>query len=154
VNVSLVSSSLARRTTIYFGTTAVSFHIFRGSFICSAQLSATETALLNNPRNSEYKEVNNLIGRKGGIMLFMLILPTTDRTWTDPDANQGLRGERPTTKHLSHGTARGYSFLTSALDGVRAQRHAPAALNPRAKNSQYPLDRRLGGLQSRSGHRG
>jgi hypothetical protein len=31
------------------------------------------------------------------------------------------------------------------------QLHAPAALPP-GKEPQYPLDRRLGGLQSRSGH--
>jgi hypothetical protein len=42
-----------------------------------------------------------------------------------------------------------YSFLTLAVDGVSGQRHAPAALYPR-----YPLYRRLGGPQSRSGHRG
>jgi hypothetical protein len=33
-----------------------------------------------------------------------------------------------------------FSFLTSALDGVSGQRHAPAALYPR-----YPVDRRLCG---------
>jgi len=38
---------------------------------------------------------------------------------------------------------------TSALMGVGGQRHAPAAL-PRGK-SQYPLYRRLGGPQGRSG---
>jgi hypothetical protein len=37
--------------------------------------------------------------------------------------------------------------------GVSGQRHAPAAFYPRGKDSRYPLDRRLGGLQSRSGHR-
>jgi hypothetical protein len=41
-----------------------------------------------------------------------------------------------------------YSFTTSALEGVSGQRHASAAFYPR-----YPLDRRLGGPQSRSGHR-
>jgi hypothetical protein len=41
-----------------------------------------------------------------------------------------------------------YSITTSALDGVSGQR-APAALYPR-----YPLYTRLGGPQSRSGHRG
>jgi hypothetical protein len=40
------------------------------------------------------------------------------------------------------------------LDGVSGQRHAPAALYPRAKDPQYPLDRRLGGPQSWSGHKG
>jgi hypothetical protein len=44
-----------------------------------------------------------------------------------------------------------YSFTTSALDGS-GQRHAPSALYPRGKDPCYPLDRRLGGPQSRSGH--
>jgi hypothetical protein len=47
-----------------------------------------------------------------------------------------------------------YSFLTSVLDGVCGQRHAPAALYPRGKGPRYPLDRRLGGHQSWSGYRG
>jgi hypothetical protein len=34
--------------------------------------------------------------------------------------------------------------------GVSGQRHAPAALYPRGKDRRYPLDRRLGGPQSRS----
>jgi hypothetical protein len=45
-----------------------------------------------------------------------------------------------------------YSFtlsLTSALDGVGGQRHAPAALPP--WKTRYPLYRRLGGPQDRSG---
>jgi hypothetical protein len=37
--------------------------------------------------------------------------------------------------------------------GVSGQRHAPAALYPRRKDPRYPLDRRLGGPQSRSGRR-
>jgi len=36
---------------------------------------------------------------------------------------------------------------------VRGQRHAPAAL-PQEKSPWYPLDRRLGGPQSRSGRGG
>jgi hypothetical protein len=48
-----------------------------------------------------------------------------------------------------------YSYLTSALDGgVSGQRHAPAALYPRGKDPRYPLDRTLGGPQSRSGRSG
>jgi len=39
--------------------------------------------------------------------------------------------------------------LTSALDGIGGQRHAPAALT-RGK-TRYPLYRRLGGSQGRSG---
>jgi hypothetical protein len=37
---------------------------------------------------------------------------------------------------------------------VSGQRHAPAALYPWGKDLRYPLYRRLGGPQSRSGHRG
>jgi hypothetical protein len=33
------------------------------------------------------------------------ILSTTNPTWIDPGANPGLRGERPATNDLSHGTA-------------------------------------------------
>ena len=39
--------------------------------------------------------------------------------------------------------------LSSALDGVGGQRHAPAALSP--GKTRYPLYRRLGGPQGRSG---
>jgi hypothetical protein len=47
-----------------------------------------------------------------------------------------------------------YSFTTSALDGgVSGQSHAPAALYPRRKDPRYPLYRRLGWPQSRSGQR-
>jgi hypothetical protein len=38
--------------------------------------------------------------------------------------------------------------------GVSGQRHAPTALSTRVKDPRYPLYRRLGGPQSRSGHRG
>jgi len=48
--------------------------------------------------------------------------------------------------------SRGISFtfsLTSALDAVGGQRHAPASLL--LGKTQYPLYRRLGGPQDRSG---
>jgi hypothetical protein len=32
-------------------------------------------------------------------------LSTTNPTWTDPGSNPGLRGDRPATNRLSHGTA-------------------------------------------------
>jgi hypothetical protein len=32
-------------------------------------------------------------------------LSTTNPTWTDPESNLVLRGERPATNRLSHGTA-------------------------------------------------
>ena len=40
--------------------------------------------------------------------------------------------------------------MTSALEGVRGQRHAPAAPYPRGKN-RYTLYKRLGGHHGRSG---
>jgi len=39
--------------------------------------------------------------------------------------------------------------ITAAIDGVGGQRHAPAALPP--GKTRYPLYRRLGGPQGRSG---
>jgi hypothetical protein len=47
-----------------------------------------------------------------------------------------------------------YSLLTSALDGVSGQHHTAVAIYPRGKDPRYPLDKRLGGTQSRSGRRG
>jgi hypothetical protein len=44
-------------------------------------------------------------------------------------------------------------ILTSALDGVSGQLHVPAALL-QGKEPHFPLDRRLGGPQSRSGRCG
>jgi hypothetical protein len=41
-----------------------------------------------------------------------------------------------------------YSFLTSALDGVSGQRHAPVLSLPTEKDHRYPLDRRLVGLRA------
>jgi hypothetical protein len=39
-------------------------------------------------------------------------LPTTNPTWSDLGSNPGLRGERPATNRLSHGTVRGRPLLT------------------------------------------
>jgi hypothetical protein len=48
-----------------------------------------------------------------------------------------------------------YSYLTSALDGGEwSASHPSRALYPQGKDPWYPLDRRLGGPQSQSGHRG
>jgi hypothetical protein len=43
---------------------------------------------------------------------------------------------------------------TSAIDGGEWSASRPAALYSRGKDPPYPLDRRLGGPQSRSGRRG
>jgi hypothetical protein len=40
-------------------------------------------------------------------------LSTINPTWTGPGSNPGLRGERPATNHLSHGTA-----LSFCLSGI------------------------------------
>jgi hypothetical protein len=47
-------------------------------------------------------------------------LSTTNPTWIDPGANPGLRGERPATNDLSHGTAviRVSMELVSDVSGV------------------------------------
>ena len=58
----------------------------------------------------------------------------------------------PTTGHEGPEGEQWYSCtlpLTSALDGVGGQRHAPASLPP--GKTQYPLCRRLGGPQGRCG---
>jgi hypothetical protein len=39
------------------------------------------------------------------------MLSTTNPTWTEPGSIPGLRGERPATNRLSHGTARRQSYL-------------------------------------------
>jgi hypothetical protein len=45
-------------------------------------------------------------------------------------------------------------FLTSALIGGEWLALRPGRFTPRGKSPQYPLHRRLGGQQSRSGRRG
>jgi hypothetical protein len=42
-------------------------------------------------------------------------LSTTNPTWIDPGANRGLRGERPATNDLNHGTAN-YAAITANRD--------------------------------------
>jgi hypothetical protein len=47
-----------------------------------------------------------------------------------------------------------HSFLTSTLAGGEQSASLPGRALAREKNSRYPLNRRLGGPQSQSGHRG
>jgi hypothetical protein len=42
-------------------------------------------------------------------------LSTANPTWTDPGSNPGLRGERPATNRLSHGTARPWGLLSTLI---------------------------------------
>jgi hypothetical protein len=45
-------------------------------------------------------------------------LSTTNPTWTDPGWNPGLRGERPATNRLSHGTAFFLKLTKSILQNI------------------------------------
>jgi hypothetical protein len=47
---------------------------------------------------------NRITGGGGGTCP-SATLSTTNPTWTHPGSNPGLRGERPATNSLSHGTA-------------------------------------------------
>ena len=70
--------------------------------------------------------------------------------WKFPNKCKGKL--HPRTGHETPNGEKIYSStlsLTSALDGVGGQRYAPAALTPRM--TRYPLYRRLGGSQDRSG---
>jgi hypothetical protein len=49
-------------------------------------------------------------------------LSNTNPTWTDPGSNTGLRGWRPATNRLSHGTAR--LCVTVTLNGLVLQPEA------------------------------
>jgi hypothetical protein len=63
----------------------------------------------------------------------------------------------PATHHEGAWGERRYSsylFLTSALVGGEWSASRPDHALPRRKDPRYPLYRRLGGPQSRSGHRG
>jgi hypothetical protein len=66
--------------------------------------------------------------------------------------SEGKGKVHPITGHESPEGEQVYSStfsLTSTLDGVGGQRHAPTALAP--GKTRYPLHRRLGGPHSRSG---
>jgi hypothetical protein len=54
-------------------------------------------------------------------------LPTTNLTWTDPGSNPGLRGERPATNRLSHGTT------------VHTLTHLRTCLDLQIKFLRFPL---------------
>jgi hypothetical protein len=62
--------------------------------------------------------------------------------------------------HYCHASNKGerscssYSFLTSALEDVSGRDRAPTVLYPQGKNPWYPLNKKPGGPQSWSGHRG
>jgi hypothetical protein len=57
-------------------------------------------------------------------------------------------------RRLGEGRYSSYSFLTSVLDGGEWSASRPGHTLAPGKGPLYPLYRRLGGPQSRSGHRG
>jgi hypothetical protein len=75
---------------------------------------------------------------------------TTTRRHIPEDSNLKLSHYKP-WRRLGERRYRSYSFSTSALYGVSSQHHAPDALYPRGRDPRYPLYRRLGGPQDRSG---
>jgi ankyrin repeat protein len=76
----------------------------------------------------------------GNVAITRILCRRASKSKAVPLCHVGAKGER---KYSS------YSFLASALYGVSGQRHAPDAFHLR-----NPLDKRLGGPQSWSGHRG
>jgi hypothetical protein len=85
-------------------------------------------------------------------------LPTAWRQW-QAKANKYIPKQQssPATLHDGAWGERRYnsfSFLTSALDGGEWATSRLGRALSRGKDPRYPLYRRLGGPQSRSGHRG
>jgi hypothetical protein len=71
-----------------------------------------------------------------------------------------IKAKKQSSPATRHGGAWGeksyssYSLLTSVLDGGEWSASCPGRPLPRGKDPRYPLYRRLGGPQGRSGHRG
>jgi hypothetical protein len=74
--------------------------------------------------------------------------------------SHSVQGKGQAVPQHAHGVVGGgrmyssYSFMTSALDGGEWSASRPDRALPQGKVRRYPLYRRLGGSQSRSGHRG
>jgi hypothetical protein len=76
-------------------------------------------------------------------------LSTTNPTWTDPGSNPGLRGDRPATNRLSHGTAL-CALTDSQFYGSTMLLMLWSISRPGRFASRYPMDSRLGAPKSRS----
>jgi hypothetical protein len=100
----------------------------------------------------------NWIFRNAAVMIFRyqenVLLPHELQCWI----HRNTDAEGITDSNLFHnGSGWRYSStqsLTSTLDGAEWSASCPAALHPRKPPTRYPLDRRLGGPQSRSGRGG
>jgi hypothetical protein len=96
---------------------------------------------------SSYRNLNDVCGRDATIHTH-----THTHTHTYIYIYKGKGKVHPRTGHEGPEGEQMNSFTfpkTSAQDGVRGQRHAPAALPPR--KARYPLWSRLDGPQGRSG---
>ena len=68
-------------------------------------------------------------------------LSTTNPTWTDPGSNPGLRGERPATNRLSHGTAMSHLLMGKThtdVWGEKAKRLTRTCVAPSAYSIYSP----------------
>jgi hypothetical protein len=63
-------------------------------------------------------------------------LSTTNPTWIDPGSNPGLRGERPATNRLSHGTATFIYYLLQYY--IPQQKHEHTEISCK-QSSNLPL---------------
>jgi hypothetical protein len=70
-------------------------------------------------------------------------LSTTNLTYTDPGANPGLRGDRPATNSLTHGTALSDHWSYIMLEAICAQYCfvATQPLNLQSDHYEAPLQR-------------
>jgi hypothetical protein len=82
------------------------------------------------------------LGKSGWLRGYSLVL------WSKPKQSRYTPWWRLVVRYSS------YSFSTSVLDGGEWSASRPGSALPRGKDPRYPLYRRLGGPQSRSGHRG
>jgi hypothetical protein len=75
--------------------------------------------------------------------------------WVVRFMGTSIKQSSPDTRHGGAWGERRYSsYSPRHWMGVSGQRRAAAALCPGGRDPRYPLYRRLGGLQSWSGHRG
>jgi hypothetical protein len=60
------------------------------------------------PVEWNWQEKTEVLGQKPAPVP---LCPPQIPPWTDPGSNPGLRGERPTTNRLSHGTATPFTYI-------------------------------------------
>jgi hypothetical protein len=84
-----------------------------------------------------------------------MIIPTKHQIHVKEIFNKKVKWFRYTSwmAHLGERRYSSYSFLTSALEGGKWSASRPGSALPPEKEPRYPLYRRLGGPQSRTGRR-